>query len=303
MKRFLINISSLFLIFLAVMCILVFIVPRNRNSAYECYNAKIQMVRDTPSPRIIFVSGSSLFYSLDSKRVADSLHVNVVNYALHAGIGMRYWLDEITPLVHEGDLVVLAPEYAEFYGTLMNGNPDTWGNLMLHTQFHGIEHANKEQIINGLTGLPMGIISNLAGLTENKKGEQMNKYGDHESHWKKTTRVNIPPASPAPPTAIFSPEFMDYFAQKVNQMKKQGAKVMIVPAVIRQSAYQQIEWQAKAIEKELISRGLKYNSSPAIHALPDSMAYDSDYHMAYSGVCANTSILIDEIKASGLCPK
>ena len=56
----------------------------------QAYNKKCQLLEDTPSPRIIFVGGSNLAFGLDSQRIKDSLNINVINYGLHAGIGLKY---------------------------------------------------------------------------------------------------------------------------------------------------------------------------------------------------------------------
>lgn len=51
-----------------------------KDSYLLAYNKKCELLEKTESPRIIFVGGSNLCFGLDSKRIADSLHVNVVNY-------------------------------------------------------------------------------------------------------------------------------------------------------------------------------------------------------------------------------
>lgn len=64
----------------------------------QAYNKKCQLLEDTPSPRIIFVGGSNLAFGLDSQRIKDSLNINVINYGLHAGIGLKYMIDDISTM-------------------------------------------------------------------------------------------------------------------------------------------------------------------------------------------------------------
>ena len=77
----------------------------------QAYNKKCQLLEDTPSPRIIFVGGSNLAFGLDSQRIKDSLNINVINYGLHAGIGLKYMIDDISTYARKGDIIVFAPEY------------------------------------------------------------------------------------------------------------------------------------------------------------------------------------------------
>ena len=160
MRQFLIKLSLFAFAFVLAMLGLYYLIPKSSHSEFLCYRDKIKLVRETPSPRIIFVSGSSLYYGLDSKRVADSLHVNVVNYGLHAGIGLRYWLDEITPLVHKGDLVVLAPEYFQFYNDNMDGSEGVFAPFLFYNNLNGLEHLNVNQMLKIIKGLPIMIGQN-----------------------------------------------------------------------------------------------------------------------------------------------
>lgn len=268
------------------------------------------MVKNTPSPRIIFVSGSSLYYGLDSKRVADSLHVNVVNYGLHAGIGLRYWLDEITPLVHKGDLVVLAPEYFQFFNDNMDGSEGVLAPHMYYSNLCGIEHFNANQMLKVIKGIPIMIGQNaynyaLYDMRGEKRGpyDYMNNYGDHSGHWSIKKSLNLPPTEKTSVDSIPNAENIDYFCMKINQMKRQGANVLIVPGLITQTGFEANRFKANGINNALKEYGFSYCSAPELHVFPDSMAYDSHYHLLWSGVCRNTEIIINDIKASGLCPR
>lgn len=76
-------------------------------------------------PRIIFVGGSNLAFGLDSQRIKDSLNINVINYGLHAGIGLKYMVDDISTYARKGDIIVFAPEYSHFYSGLAYGESIT----------------------------------------------------------------------------------------------------------------------------------------------------------------------------------
>ena len=39
----------------------------------------------------------------------------MINYGLHAGIGLKYMIDDISTYARKGDIIVFAPEYEHFY--------------------------------------------------------------------------------------------------------------------------------------------------------------------------------------------
>ena len=89
MKKFINNILLIAGI-LITLILAITMLPMEQDGYLQAYNKKCQLLEDTPSPRIIFVGGSNLAFGLDSQRIKDSLNINVINYGLHAGIGLKY---------------------------------------------------------------------------------------------------------------------------------------------------------------------------------------------------------------------
>ena len=83
---------------------------------------KDRLIRNTPSPKIILVGGSNLAFGIDSKALQDSLGLNVVNMGLYAKLGLKYMLAQVRPYIKTGDVVVVVPEYDQFYGEYANGD-------------------------------------------------------------------------------------------------------------------------------------------------------------------------------------
>lgn len=83
---------------------------------------KDRLIRTTPSPKIILVGGSNLAFGIDSRMMEDSLHVNVVNMGLYAKLGLRYMLAQVKPYIRRGDVVIIVPEYDQFYGHYSEGD-------------------------------------------------------------------------------------------------------------------------------------------------------------------------------------
>lgn len=83
---------------------------------------KDRLIRTTPSPKIILVGGSNLAFGVDSRMMQDSLNVNVVNMGLYAYLGLRYMLAQVRPYIQAGDIIVVVPEYDQFYGKFSEGD-------------------------------------------------------------------------------------------------------------------------------------------------------------------------------------
>jgi hypothetical protein len=98
-----------FLIFLLITFALPPWVPKK--SYFGALQLKLQALKNTPSPKIIFVGGSNLAYGLDSNTVEKALGLPVVNMGFLFTLGLRYNLEMVKDGVNAGDIVVLSPEY------------------------------------------------------------------------------------------------------------------------------------------------------------------------------------------------
>lgn len=76
---------------------------------------KKEMLKSRPSPRMIFVGGSSVL-SINGPLIEKELKYSVINMSLWGGMGTREHLDEIRPFLKPGDVVVVTMEY----GTLLD---------------------------------------------------------------------------------------------------------------------------------------------------------------------------------------
>jgi hypothetical protein len=72
---------------------------------------KHELIEAIKTPKLIFAGGSNLAFGIDSKEIADSLGIHVINMSLHAGLGASFILNDIKSCVAEGDIVVLSLEY------------------------------------------------------------------------------------------------------------------------------------------------------------------------------------------------
>lgn len=101
------------------------------NSYLAAQIDKMELLRNTPTPRLILIGGSNLAFSVNSPELSRELGFPVVNMGLHGGLGLKFMLDRAKPLLRKGDFVVVMPEYEHFVGRF-DGN-ETLLNLFLVT--------------------------------------------------------------------------------------------------------------------------------------------------------------------------
>ena len=75
---------------------------------------KEQAALSVTGKKAVFVSGSNIIFGLDSQRLADSWDLPVINFGLHAGLGLAYILERSKRVLRAGDIAILPLEY-DFY--------------------------------------------------------------------------------------------------------------------------------------------------------------------------------------------
>jgi hypothetical protein len=253
------------------------------------YNTKCDLLKNTPSPRIIFVGGSNLAFGLDSKRISDSLHINIVNYGLHAGVGLKYMIDDIETFVKDGDIVVIAPEYSHFYGLAYGEN--TLSGVMNVSSFKKTGLLNITQschVVLGAIAFIQEKISRLRPSDCSYRASGFNEFGDEVQHWNLPS-IDVP--TPKSNTAKLDVDFTDYFLCKIKRLQNK-ARVVIIPPVVRETSFKVQERNINELAEYLNRHGHPFEVNPREHMLPDEYAYDTDYHMNKAGVDIFTGKII-----------
>ena len=117
MKKFFLKLG----VFVAIqMAILVFVVnygsvDANTNEYMYCLKDKYDLLRETPSPRIIFVGGSNLAFGLKSAQLQAETGLNPVNLGVHGRLGVYSMIRLVKEQIRDGDIVVLSPEYGAMF--------------------------------------------------------------------------------------------------------------------------------------------------------------------------------------------
>jgi hypothetical protein len=74
---------------------------------------QLDLLKNTPSPRIILVGGSNISFGVDAELMQRTLGIPVINDGLHAGLGIIP-LREIQEYIRPGDVIIISLEYQLF---------------------------------------------------------------------------------------------------------------------------------------------------------------------------------------------
>ena len=136
MKKFILRILFFFFV-LFLFFILGLILPATPQATKSILFSKIakdSLLKNVPSPRIIFIGGSNLNMGLNSQLIKDSLGLNPINTSITVNIGLIYMMDDMLKYIKKGDVVIAAPEYAQYY------NKDAYGGEPLLRIIFDVPH-------------------------------------------------------------------------------------------------------------------------------------------------------------------
>lgn len=117
MKRFLFKCIPLVGFHLALFSmVLVLYVKRYppEQSFYAGSLDKHELLAHRPSPRMIFIGGSSMAMGMDTAAVAKPLGYQPINMGMNIGVGLELMIEEVRPRLRSGDVVIVGAEYHTF---------------------------------------------------------------------------------------------------------------------------------------------------------------------------------------------
>ena len=299
MKKFITNIILFSLTFIVFILAIGLGLPSTTQDSKSLLFAKIKkdsLLKNSLSPRIIFIGGSNLSFGLNSQTVKDSLRLNPINTAIHASIGLQHMMDNTIQYVNEGDIVVVAPEYQHFFGRFVYG-----GEELLRT-ISDVKYAplKTNQIKNIYKFLPKLALSKINPLkyiyireSDVYSVNSFNEYGDVYTHWGLEPRKIVPDLGN---DDDYNPNTIRLINDFRIELKKKNASLYITYPSFQASSFDNNIKQIKKVENELINSGFELLGYPERYRMNDSLMFNSTYHLSKEGVDLRTQLLIEDIK-------
>lgn len=302
MNKFLKNLF-LFLLPLALLCLAgIFLpaTPKASKSLLFAQNAKDSLLRNTSSPRIIFIGGSNLSFGLNSQLIKDKLGLNPVNTGIHANQGLLFMMRNASKFIKQGDIVVLVPEYHQFYEDYAFGGDELYRTVLDVNLDYG-RNLNNKQIAGILKFLPKYSLTVINPKEYRRRKEDkyysvnsFNAYGDAYKHW---GDAKVPFESLTLSQKKIDRQVvkeMRLFRQLVEQ---KGGRLLVSFPGYEASSFKAGASQIKDIEITCKQNGFDLLGTPERYAIPDSLTFNTPYHLLKSGADYRTGLLIEDLKA------
>lgn len=111
------SLPAAIIVFVGMIALFLLVPPHHGQDGYmAAINDKHRLLASVTGQKIVLVGGSNLTFGSDSSALKKQTGLPVVNMGLHAGVGLRFMLDDIKPDLRKNDIVVIVPEYEQFNG-------------------------------------------------------------------------------------------------------------------------------------------------------------------------------------------
>jgi hypothetical protein len=279
---------------------------------------KDRLIRNTPSPKVILVGGSNLAFGIDSKMMQDSLGLSVVNMGLYAKLGLKYMLAQVDPYIKRGDVVVIVPEYDQFYGEYASGD-NTLNTALLYAPNDRIPDFIRSYSIVDVVWKPrvenarrsfLRATAKVAGK-ENEffppdtnpvyNRHSFNEYGDVVSH--RNRKGKDPDSifvSHLPPMKDFNRHTLEYLNSIEDKSAKAGAHAYFMYPSYIDSSYSINVAAIDSLSKKL--RGgmrIPIVGTPRDFAYPKTSFFDTRYHLTWNARGGRTRRMIELLRRAG----
>jgi hypothetical protein len=306
MRKFIIKVSLF--IFVTIVLFVVFLfslppTPRATKSHFFGEIKKDSLLQNEVSPRIIFLGGSNLSFGLNSQMIKDSLHLNPINTAIHAGIGIKYMLENTLQYIRKGDIIVFIPEYQHFYEKWHKGSEELLRTI-LDVNKSKIKLLSLNQILNCVPFVGNVVFSKFYEFEYTDVDEDriygiygvnsFNRYGDAYLHWDMQRIDSIKADTIVVEKYNF--KVMKEIRKYSQKVQKKGAVLFISFPGYQDISFQNSEKAIKKVEQEYIAAGFTILGTPERYRMPDSLMFNTTYHLNKKGVDCRTRLLIEDLR-------
>ena len=300
MKKFILK-MFLMLVLIFVTLIIIILIPPNENLYLAEIKEKSELLNSIKSPRIILAGGSNLAFGIDSKKIEFEIGLPVVNMGLHAGTGLKFFLDNIKPYIGKDDILIISLEYSQFYNNNIYGG----GPLIEVLNFvpEEINNLNVKQLkaifkyfFEFIKWKNMSIIKEIL----NREGgvyskDSFNKYGDVIAHLNLESQ-DISKESILNNCDKINYESFKYLNNFFKYVENNGAKAYVSFPCIPQTQYMKSLNKIEEIYEIFQENSFNLISTPNQYVFPDNLFFDTVYHLNQKGRNIRTKTIINDIK-------
>ncbi|MDR2026629.1 MAG: hypothetical protein LBQ01_03605 [Prevotellaceae bacterium] len=273
------------------------VTPRASVSEHFSILQKDSLLANADSPRMIFIGGSNVSFGLNSQMIKDSLNVNPVNTGINAGFGLKFMLDNAAQYIRKGDIIIAPLEYSH-YTQDCNYCSEALLRVVMDVDRRYSRLLNFRQMLNLFAGVPQYIASKFNPkayfgfeIDPPHRVNAFNSYGDNCAHWNMENRDFAPHGR----LDDFNRQIIGKIKDFENIVEQKGATFYIAYPSYMATSFYKSEDIIAAIRNEL-EKNFKVLGTPARYMMPDSLMFDTSYHLNKQGADIRTARLIEDIK-------
>lgn len=278
MKQFILKSCIFILITIAICFCILFSIPLEKDHFLAELRVKKELLKKTPSPKIVFMSGSNLLFGFDSERISKKTKKNVVNYGFTLNLGLKNIADQIYPHLNTGDTLIMVLEYQHYAdGFYASDSPDLWYLIQYDPEILKY-FTHPQQILHLIRSFPESIKYKIKYAFSKKdmssnKLDQFNTYGDYLGYGTTSKRV-----IGTPNWHIQNiPDSFIYLKKIQQKLEAKGVTLLITFPPITESAYAKYEKEINDTYSKL--KDLPVCGTPKNYIYPDAGFYDDVYHL------------------------
>lgn len=277
--------------------------PKSKGYVLFAKPQKDSLLQNVRSPRIIFIGGSNIVYGLNSQLIKDSLDLNPVNTGSIATVGLSFMMDNSLPYIKSSDIVVLVPEYQQYFGSFANGSQGLL-RLLMDVDSSGFKYLKIEQWYRIAKNLPAFFVSKFdpneyfnIKINPAYRHDIFNEYGDSNAHWAlKKQGFDPDNFSKRDLNKVIFRQMKDFEEQVIEL----GGQVYVSYPGFQSSSFDINAEEIMVVEKTLKTYDFKVFGTAERYKMSDSLMFDTPYHLIKKGVDIRTNLLIEDIKNSAV---
>ncbi len=261
---------------------------------------KHKRAQNIKGTKIILAGGSNLVFGIDSEQIQKELHTPVVNFGLHAQLGLSFILNEVQDIAKPNDIVILSIEH------LMptEGDPEL---QKITSYYNPSAYSYSSQKKTGWLEKFKKISGNhqmlfkktISNFIEKKEPDQVyrrdafNRFGDGINH------LELPSKTLGSRSILKERSYkqIELFNRFYKFALDRGIRVVFTYGAYEQSEYQK---NKKVLQEnhKILKQHLKIEMIMDIDdfVYPTPYFYDSVYHLNKIGRVEHTKNLIQKIQ-------
>ena len=279
-------------------------IPSNPNKYFASLIDKHELLKTTPSPRIIIVGGSNVAFAIDSETLSEELNTPVINLGVTFGFGLRFMLNDTAQFINQGDLVVISPEYELFYNDVLEGYDESLAILLsVYPQainafdIFQIQRLGEVSIKIMQLKLRQLILLPVFRSEHDQFGwlqrSGLNRYGDFIAHLG-LDPILIPDDPIITDDDIFNQTTIKVLNQFHKEAQSKGVKVVLIFPATRNTNCEMTDARLEELENILRNQlEMPILNNFRSSCYPDELFFDHQYHPNWEGRQIRTHELIE----------